>query len=80
MVNHGGGSVLLCGCFAVAGSGNLDCMKDSITYSKYQAILANRMMPLLQRLKLDDHWTFLTSQLKIQTYFIWVQGSFIEYS
>jgi len=55
-------------------------MKDSITYSKYQAILANRMMPLLQRLKLDDHWTFLTSQLKIQTYFIWVQGSFIEYS
>ena len=39
MVKHGGGPVMLWGCFAVAGSGNLDYMKD-ILNSLYQAILA----------------------------------------
>jgi len=28
-------------CFAVAGSGNLDCMKDVMNSLKYKAILAN---------------------------------------
>jgi len=38
MVKNGGGPVLLYGCFAVAGSGNLACMKDIMNSLKYQAI------------------------------------------
>jgi len=54
------------GCFAVAGSGKLDYMKDIMNYLKYQAILAKMMMPSVQRLKLDDLWTFLQdSRLKV---------------
>jgi len=54
------------GCFAVAGSGKLDYMKDIMNSLKYQAILAKMMMPSVQRLKLDDLWTFLQdSRLKV---------------
>ncbi len=52
MVKHGGGPVLLWGCFTVAGSGNHECMKDIMDSLKYQAILARIVMPLVQRLKM----------------------------
>jgi len=35
---NGGAPVLLWGCFAVARSGNLDCMKDIMHSLNYQAI------------------------------------------
>ncbi len=37
MIKHGGGPVLLRGCFAVAGSEHFDCMKDIMDSLKYQA-------------------------------------------
>ncbi len=40
MVEHGGGTVLLCGCIVE----NLDCMKNIIASLKYQAILAKILM------------------------------------
>lgn len=46
------------GVFASAGSGNLESMKDIIDSLKSQAILAERMVPSVHRLKLDDQWTF----------------------
>ncbi len=58
MVKHGGGPFLLWGCFAFAVSGNLDCMKNIMDSLKYQAILAKIVKPSVQRLKLDDQWTF----------------------
>ncbi len=49
MVKHGGPIL-----FAVTGSVNLDCMQDIMDSLRYQAILANIVMPSVQRLKLDD--------------------------
>ncbi len=46
MVKHGGPIV-----FA---SVNLDCKQDIMDSLSYQAILANIVMPSVQRLKLDD--------------------------
>ncbi len=69
------------GCFAVAGSGNLDCLSDCL---KYQAILAKTVMPSVQRLKLDDQWAFLQDshpKVYIQIYLSLVlQGSFVMFS
>ncbi len=53
IVKHGERPDLLWGCFAAAGSGNLDCMKDIMDSLKYQAILAKNVMPSVQRLKLE---------------------------
>ncbi len=59
IVKHEVGPFLLWGCFAVARSGNLDCMKEIMDSLKYQAIFAKIVMSSVQRLKLDDQWTFL---------------------
>ncbi len=48
MVKHGGGPVLLWGCFT-AGSGNLDCIRD-LDSLKYQSILTKIVMFLVNRL------------------------------
>uniref|UniRef100_A0A671LIA4 Uncharacterized protein n=1 Tax=Sinocyclocheilus anshuiensis TaxID=1608454 RepID=A0A671LIA4_9TELE len=59
IIKHGGGPVLLWGCFAVAGNVSLDCMKDIMDSLKYQAVLAKIVMFLVQRLKLDDQWCYV---------------------
>jgi hypothetical protein len=54
-VKHGGGQVLI-QCFAAAGSVNLDCMKDIVHSLRYEAILAENVMPFVQRLMVLLQW------------------------
>ncbi len=68
MVKHGGGPVLLWGCFAVAGNGNRDCMKNIMDSLEYQAILAMIRMSSVQRLKLDVHRTAIPKYTSKSTY------------
>ncbi len=58
-------------------------MKDIMDYFKYQAILVRIVMPSVQRLKLDDQWTFLQDsrpKVHIQINLCLVQGSVVELS
>lgn len=57
------GSVLLWGCFAAAGSENLDHVTGVMDSFKYQAIFAKIMMPLIHKLKL--HWIITLSRTRI---------------
>ncbi len=50
-VKHGGGSVLLWGCFAAAGTGIMDSLK-------YQAILKKNVMPAVHELQTGNRRTF----------------------
>ncbi len=69
-IKHCGGPVLIWGCFAIAGSANIDCMKDiNIIWSTGH--FGKIVMPLVQRQKFDDQWTFLQDnhpKLYIQIY------------
>ncbi len=77
MLKHGGGPVLLWGCFAVAGNGNRDCMKNIMDSLEYQAILAMIRMSSVQRLKLDVQQDS-HPKVYIQIYLCFVQGLVIE--
>lgn len=70
------------GVFASAGSGNLESMKDIMDSLKSQAILAERMVPSVHRLKLDDQWTFqqVNDPKYIQIYPNLVQDSVLRCS
>jgi len=57
-VKHGDGSVMLWGCFASTGTGNLLRMEGKMDLLKYQEILGENVMPSVRKLKLGHHWTF----------------------
>lgn len=68
------------GVFASAGSGNLDSMNDIMDSLKSQAILAERMVPSVHGLKLDDQWTFQQVNDHIQIYPNLVQDPVLQCS
>ena len=44
-VTHGGGSIMLWGCFSVAGTGRLVRIEEKVNRGKYREILDENMLP-----------------------------------
>ena len=58
-VKHGGGSVMLCGCFAASGTGWTECIKELMKPEDYQDILEGNMLPSIRKLGLRCRsWCF----------------------
>ena len=58
IVQHGGWSKMMLGCFSAAGTSNLYCVHGIMDSQKYQAILKRNVIPSVDKLNLGDHWTF----------------------
>ena len=57
-VKHGGGSIMVWGCFASSGTGNLAHVKGIMNSAGYQEILASNVAPSVKSLKLGRSWLF----------------------
>ena len=57
-VKHGGGSVMLSGCFSVAGTVRLDRIEGKLNATKSTEILDENLLQSAQDLKLDQRFTF----------------------
>uniref|UniRef100_A0A3P9LCQ4 Transposase Tc1-like domain-containing protein n=1 Tax=Oryzias latipes TaxID=8090 RepID=A0A3P9LCQ4_ORYLA len=55
-VKFGGGSIMLWGCLASAGTGNLVKVEGRMDSSQYQQILTNNVQQLVTKLKLRQGW------------------------
>uniref|UniRef100_A0A8C6SCK5 Transposase n=1 Tax=Neogobius melanostomus TaxID=47308 RepID=A0A8C6SCK5_9GOBI len=57
-VKHGGGSIMLWGCFSAHGTGRLHCIKERMTGAMYCEILGNNLLPSVRALKMGRGWVF----------------------
>uniref|UniRef100_A0A8C5QEC7 Transposase n=1 Tax=Leptobrachium leishanense TaxID=445787 RepID=A0A8C5QEC7_9ANUR len=57
-VKHGGGSIMLWGCFASAGTGKLQRVQSTMNSLQYQEILDDNVMQSVTNLTLGRLWTF----------------------
>jgi len=57
-VKHGGGSVMVWGCFAASGPGRLEIVEGKMDSTSYQKILDDNVRPSVRQLKLRRNWTF----------------------
>ena len=55
-VKHGGGSVMVCGCTAASGVGNLQFMEPTTENEDYLSILQQNVTPSIEKLSLDGNW------------------------
>ena len=51
-VKHGGGSIMLCGCFSEAGTGRLVRIEGKMNRAKYREILDENLLQSAQDLRL----------------------------
>ena len=58
MVKHGGGSLMLWGCFSVVGTGRLVRIKGKMNRAKYREILDENLLQSAQDLRLPQRFTF----------------------
>ncbi|KAI4888034.1 hypothetical protein NFI96_008037 [Prochilodus magdalenae] len=57
-VKHGGGSIMLWGCFASNGTGKLQRVQGTMNSLQYQEILEENVMESVTNLRLGRRWTF----------------------
>lgn len=57
-VKHGGGNIMIWGCFSSAGPGDLHIIKDTMNSRKYCEILENHLCSSARRLRLGRRWVF----------------------
>ncbi len=57
-VKHGGGSIMLCGCFSAAGTGRLVAIEGKMNAAKYRDILDENLLQSAQDLRLGRRFTF----------------------
>ena len=55
-VKHGGGSIMLWGCFAAAGTGRIFRIDGIMNSAVYQQILADNLQPSVHTLRLGRNW------------------------
>uniref|UniRef100_A0A9J8C2P5 Transposase n=1 Tax=Cyprinus carpio carpio TaxID=630221 RepID=A0A9J8C2P5_CYPCA len=57
-VKHGGGSIMLWGCFSAAGTGRLVAIEEKMNAAKYRDILDENLLQSAQDLRLGRRFTF----------------------
>uniref|UniRef100_A0AAZ3S793 Transposase Tc1-like domain-containing protein n=1 Tax=Oncorhynchus tshawytscha TaxID=74940 RepID=A0AAZ3S793_ONCTS len=50
-VKHGGGNIMLCGCFSANGTGQLHCIKGTMDWAMYCQLLGENLLPSARALK-----------------------------
>lgn len=57
-VKHGGGNVMVWGCMAASGVGNLVFIESTMRKESYLKILQENLIPSVEKLGLTERWTF----------------------
>ena len=57
-MKHGGGNLMLSGCFSAKGTGRLHRIKGRMNGAMYQEILGDNLLPSLRALKMGRGWVF----------------------
>ncbi len=57
-VQHGGGNIMLWGCFSAKGRGRLHRIEGRMDGAMYPEILANNLLPSVRALKMGRGWVF----------------------
>ncbi|XDV36370.1 hypothetical protein PO909_006162 [Leuciscus waleckii] len=57
-VKHGGGNIILWGCFSAKGTGRLHRIEGRMDGAMYCEILANNLLPSVRALKMGRGWVF----------------------
>ncbi|CDQ73294.1 unnamed protein product [Oncorhynchus mykiss] len=57
-VKHGGGNIILWGCFSAKGTGQLHLIEGRMDGAMYREILANNLLPSVRALKMGHGWVF----------------------
>ncbi len=57
-VKHGGGNIMLWGCFSAKGPGRLICVKERMNGGIYRETLSENLLPSARALKMKHGWVF----------------------